>query len=210
MRKAEAGKICAAGHAQNYRQASPHLSDAVEAQRISHVGKLVWDLTTDKYNFQRKFSPVAVFPRNDDYPRNIFNFLHPDDEAQVSQEFHMVPLIHFQTLNIESSAKREIRTVHTRVKKPTRMKTVIRFAAWLHAGYYRAEENRDALKESEWRNRIVSELTTDYFYSGFVPDEPPTSLASENMSRITGGQLTIANIHSMEKHHPSRGFGSFL
>jgi diguanylate cyclase (GGDEF)-like protein/PAS domain S-box-containing protein len=49
----------------------------------------------------------------------------------------------------------------------------------------RAEE---ALKESEWRNRIVSELTTDYIFVVDVERNGTIKLkwASDNMTRVTG------------------------
>lgn len=61
-----------------------------------------------------------------------------------------------------------------------------------------------ALRESEWRNRIVSELTTDYI---FVVDVEPGGLfklrwASENMQRLTG--------RTLEDAATSETWGSFV
>jgi diguanylate cyclase (GGDEF)-like protein/PAS domain S-box-containing protein len=60
----------------------------------------------------------------------------------------------------------------------------------------RAEE---MLKESEWRNRIVSELTTDYI---FVVDVDPSGIfklrwASDNMFRMTGRTIEDAATSDM-------------
>ena len=56
------------------------------------------------------------------------------------------------------------------------------------------KQAEELLKESEWRNRIVSELTTDYI---FVVDVDPSGIlklrwASDNLFRITGRTIEDA------------------
>ena len=64
----------------------------------------------------------------------------------------------------------------------------------------------EALRESEWRNKTISELMTDYV---FVVDVVPSGLlklrwASESMQRITGRTVEdAAHVGHVEQHHSS-------
>jgi diguanylate cyclase (GGDEF)-like protein/PAS domain S-box-containing protein len=56
------------------------------------------------------------------------------------------------------------------------------------------KQAEETLRESEWRNRVVSELTTDYIFVADVEHSEVIKLkwASENMARITGQKLQDA------------------
>ena len=181
----------------------------IEAQRISHVGSWVWDLATKKIQFSEEmFRLVGMLPEETEITRESFaKFLHPDEAEQILQEFQHGASYPFS--NIEHRIvlpNSEIRTVHTRVKaykdengNPLRLLGSTQDIT-------ERKQTEEALKESEWRNRVVSELTTDYI---FVVDVIPGGIlqlrwASENISRITGRTVDDAKTSDQWKSivHP--------
>lgn len=181
----------------------------VEAQRVSHVGSWIWDLTTDKIQFSEEmFRLVGMLPEETGFTREAFSkFLLPSEAEQILQEFQQSASFPFA--NIEHRivlTNGEIRTAHTRIKaykdengNPLRLLGSMQDIT-------ERKQTEEALKESEWRNRVVSELTTDYI---FVVDVAPNGIlqlrwASENMSRITGRTVDDAKTSIQWKNiiHP--------
>ncbi len=74
----------------------------------------------------------------------------------------------------------------------------------------------EALKESEWRNRIISELTTDYIFVVDVENDGKLSLkwASDNMKTATGREIddasTSDNWKNIIHHEDQNSFFEFV
>jgi diguanylate cyclase (GGDEF)-like protein/PAS domain S-box-containing protein len=192
------------------QQASLHTEAMlIEAQRISHVGSWVWDLTTNKIQFSEEmFRLIGMLPEETEITREVFTkFLHPDEAESILREIQQSASYPFS--NIEHKIvlpNGETRTANTRVKaykdengNPLRLLGSTQDIT-------EKKQMEEALTESEWRNRVVSELTTDYI---FVVDVDPKGglqlrWASENMSRVTGRTIDEAKTPSQWENiiHP--------
>ena len=199
MRKGKGGKNLSSQTKREFIQQTSLHTEAmlVEAQRISHVGSWIWDLVTDEIQFSEEmFRLVGMLPEEMVITREAFTkFLHPGEAEQIFQEFQHGASYPFS--NIEHRIvlpNGEIRTANTRVKaykdengNPLRLLGSTQDIT-------ERKQIEEALKESEWRNRVVSELTTDYIFVVDVGLNGNLQLrwASENMFRITGRTIDDA------------------
>jgi diguanylate cyclase (GGDEF)-like protein/PAS domain S-box-containing protein len=169
----------------------------IEAQRISHVGSWVWDLTTDKIQFSEEmYRLVGLLPEAMEITRDLFaNFLHPSEAELVLWEFQHGASYPFS--NIEHQIvlpNGETRIAHTRIKAYKDEKGNSLRLLGSTQDITERRQTEEALKESEWRNRIVSELITDYIFVVDVESDGALKLrwTSENMYRMTGRRLEDA------------------
>ena len=163
----------------------------IEAQRIFHVGSWDWDLATNKIRFSEEmFRIVGMLPEEKEITWELFaKFLHPNEAEKLLEEFQHNASHPFTSIEHRIILPNgEIRTVHTRIKayKDENGNPLRLLGATQDITERRQMEA--ALKESEWRNRIVSELTADYIFVVDVENDGVLKLrwASENLWRLTG------------------------
>lgn len=163
----------------------------VEAQRIFHVGSWEWDLGIDKIQFSEgMYRLVGLLPDEMEITREVFmKFLHPSEAEQILGEFQHSASHPFTSIEHRIVLPNgENRITHTRIKAYKDEKGNPLRLLGSTQDVTERKRTEEALKESEWRNRIVSELITDYI---FVADVEPNGVlklrwASENMLRMTG------------------------
>src|SRR5512147_1015349 len=91
MRKGKGGKNTYSQTRQRFTQSASLHAEAmlIEAQRISHVGCWVWDLTTDRIQFSEEmYRLVGMFPEEAEItPEAFAKFLSPDEAEKILQIF---------------------------------------------------------------------------------------------------------------------------
>ena len=168
-----------------------------ESQRISHLGSWDWDLATDKIKFSDEmFRLVGLHPGQEEITgEGLIKFFHPDEAEQLRRDLKQGAFDQYSSIEHQIILPNgEIRYVHTRVKAYKDENGVPLRLLGSTQDVTDRKRVQEALKESEWRNRIISELTTDYI---FVVDVEPSGVlklrwASENMFRMTGRKIEDA------------------
>ena len=139
----------------------------VEAQRIFSVGSWDWDLTTDKIQFSDEMRHLVgmSLEKTEITHEEFIRLFHPDELDQIVQQLHQNAQYPFS--DIEHRIIRtngEVRSMHTRLKAYKDENGYPLRVLGTAQDITERKQIEEALKESEWRHKIVSELTADYVF----------------------------------------------